>query len=306
MESLPKEIEITEDLALTDKDRRMLDMHSFLNILNVLLGELYLLRLNSGHPDDMAESSRMAEVLAAQLADAGTSEQVALDLEALGWKFEFEFKAILERHPEFERDEAVQESAENIRSVITILRPRIREWHDRRELGNKWVSHPVGMLQESFTNFFAAVEKNSKGRYRIVRNLAAQEERDYVVSLDFQPGSDGQILMPPVFHDVFRDLVANARKYTAPGGVIIAGLVDNNHGIRLAVEDTGRGIPPEELSKVIGFGYRASNVRDIPTKGAGFGLTKAYAATKQFGGRMWLRSQINVGTRVIIEVPRPS
>jgi signal transduction histidine kinase len=40
--------------------------------------------------------------------------------------------------------------------------------------------------------------------------------------------------------------------------------------------------------------------------GGGFGLTKAFLATKQFGGRFWLASTVAVGTRVRIQLPRPA
>ena len=112
--------------------------------------------------------------------------------------------------------------------------------------------------------------------------------------------------MPAVFQDVLRDLVANARKYTAPGGHITAALYEDPTLLRLVVEDTGRGIPANELATVVHFGRRASNVGDVRTLGGGFGLTKAFLATKQFGGRFWLASQVGTGTRIRINVPRPT
>jgi len=43
----------------------------------------------------------------------------------------------------------------------------------------------------------------------------------------------------------------------------------------------------------------------VRTMGAGFGLTKAYYVTKQFGGRMWIASRLGVGTRITLIIPRP-
>jgi signal transduction histidine kinase len=101
-----------------------------------------------------------------------------------------------------------------------------------------------------------------------------------------------------------RDLIANARKYTEPGGRISAGLWDDGNVLRLVVEDTGKGIPEDEMEEVVNFGYRGSNISDKETQGGGFGLTKAYINTRRFGGRMWIRSGNNSGTRITIEVPR--
>jgi hypothetical protein len=43
----------------------------------------------------------------------------------------------------------------------------------------------------------------------------------------------------------------------------------------------------------------------VRTMGGGFGLTKAFLTTKQFGGRFWIASAVGVGTRIRIHVPRP-
>lgn len=109
--------------------------------------------------------------------------------------------------------------------------------------------------------------------------------------------------MPPVLCDVMRDLLANARKYTPPGGTIIAAMYQEPKWLHLAVADTGRGIPPDEIAAVAQFGKRASNVEDVRTFGGGFGLTKAFLVTKQFGGRFWIQSELGVGTRIRLQIP---
>jgi len=101
-----------------------------------------------------------------------------------------------------------------------------------------------------------------------------------------------------------RDLIANARKYTAQGGIIAAGLFEGLRELRFVVHDTGCGIPEPELRRVVEFGRRGSNVSNVRTMGGGFGLTKAYYVTKQFGGRMWIASRVDIGTRISITLPR--
>jgi len=115
------------------------------------------------------------------------------------------------------------------------------------------------------------------------------------------------IHMPAVFQDVMRDLLANARKYTQPGGTITAGLHDSGTHLRFVVADTGRGIPPGEIQSVVEFGRRGSNTQDRPTRGAGIGLTKAYYVTRKFGGRMFVQSTgvPGEGTRIEIRLPLP-
>lgn len=100
-------------------------------------------------------------------------------------------------------------------------------------------------------------------------------------------------------------MLANSRKYTEPGGRINAGLTETEDHIRFVIEDTGIGIPNNELEKVIDFGYRASNLEGKKTHGGGFGLTKAYSITKNNNGRFWIDSQVNLGTTIKIEIPKP-
>jgi signal transduction histidine kinase len=112
------------------------------------------------------------------------------------------------------------------------------------------------------------------------------------------------IRMPAVVIDVVRDLLANARKYTAPGGRINAGVWGDDKQLCIIVEDSGRGIPEDEIESVIDYGYRAANVQDRRTMGGGFGLTKAYFVCKQLGGRFWIRSELNRGTRFRMSIPK--
>ncbi len=112
--------------------------------------------------------------------------------------------------------------------------------------------------------------------------------------------------MPILLKDVIRDLIANARKYTPPGGTITIGISQKKERIRFVVEDNGFGIPEDEISEIVKFGYRGSNIKEmVRTMGGGFGLTKAWYVTDKFNGRMWIESKIDRGTKVIIDLPIP-
>jgi signal transduction histidine kinase len=219
--------------------------------------------------------------------------------------FQTEMAQLLQKKPELRATAELQESVANIQSVFKVLRVRTAEYLARFPQPDAWVAFDIAKLTDDFLNFFAAVEKNSKGRYRIVFNIAAQEPADYLVNLRIESVAGDTITMPPVLQDVFRDLIANARKYTPPGGMIVAGLADTGAEIRVVVEDNGRGIPPDEIQRVVQFGYRASNAREVRTKGGGFGLTKAYLAAQRHSGRMWIKSSLGSGTRVTLCIPHP-
>jgi signal transduction histidine kinase len=200
-------------------------------------------------------------------------------------------------------DPEIEESLSNIKSVLNILEVRSHEILARFEEPDKWIAHKTGELKQNLADVFAAIEKNSKGRYFIVYNIASKSPNDYIVDLNIDSVDGDIIYMPPVLQDVLRDIVANARKYSNPGGRISAGFKDDGQFLKIVVQDEGRGIPEDQITEVVNYGKRASNVGEKETMGGGFGLTKAYFITKQFGGRMWIKSGEGEGTTVRIQIP---
>ena len=301
-----KEVEITSSLDLDNAQTIALDTHSFLNVVNILTLELMNVSLLGGEEITLTPAINYAIEISRTLQTAEAIDQIH--------KFSQEQKdtqyfsnavsEFFKKHPELHENEEAIESRENIESVQEILEVRIRELLARVQDPQAWTAHSIPELANNFTNVLAAIEKNSKGRYRIIYNIAAQENQDYYVDLKIESIDAPNINMPPVLQDVFRDLIANARKYTPQGGRISAGLCDNGKNIVLTVEDNGCGIPEDEIEKVVEFGKRARNTMERRTMGGGFGLTKAYFVTKQFGGRMWIRSGEGSGTRITINIPR--
>lgn len=301
-------MEIQLDIPFTPSEISMLDMHSVLNVLTVLQYEFVRL-------EAICADSSGLEKLADEIADAGASlsdpakaRSLLENLDA----FEASCREQLERvgaQPLEEEGRALHRAAcANVQGIFQIIQVRARELRQRREAPAQWVAHDVGTLRNNFQTVFQAIERNSRGAYRIVYNLAQHEEGDYLIHLDISGDSEGRLWMPPVFQDVMRDLIANARKYTPPGGAIQAGVTIHNGLLRFVVSDTGCGIPPDELAHVAKFGYRAGNVLNRPTCGGGFGLTKAYYVTKLFDGRMWVDSPVadGKGTRIEIRIPVPA
>jgi signal transduction histidine kinase len=300
-----KELEITEIPPLSTSERSLVDMHSVLNVFNVLRGELTLIGLTlAGKEDLLKQSLKTCDRMIRDLSEPGAALEAARKVDLHARSITAEIEAQLDAQPGLRSHPEITESLANLASVFSILQVRARELLARLQVPDLWVEHSVTALRQSFLDIFSAIEKNSHGRYRLIYNVALVQPPDYYVDFKIDSVGGEKLWMPPVFQDVMRDLIANGRKYTAPGGRIIAALHAGADQLMFHIEDTGRGIPADELAKVVEFGRRASNVGDVRTMGGGFGLTKAFLVTKQFGGRFWIASEVGVGTRIRIQSPR--
>lgn len=298
-------MEITEQISVTEEENNQLEMHSVINILTVITSQLQMIQLHTSQPGQL---NRVIEQTM-ELADcARKQEKYAFTQSAIDNYKTDTFNAFDELEsvqPVLSDGSTIEEYIKIFKEIFKIADIRIQELNHRWEEPNKWVSYSIKEFREDFKNFFHALEKNSKGKYRIIYNIAEQEETDYFVQFNIS-SDNNTIQMPLILKDVIRDLIANARKYTPPGGKINIGISQKNNLFRFVVEDDGFGIPEEEISEIVKFGYRASNVKDsVRTMGGGFGLTKAWNVTRRFQGRMWIDSELNRGTKVTIQIPEP-
>jgi signal transduction histidine kinase len=300
------EIEITAIPSLQPGEVSLVEMHSLLNVLNVLHGELTLVGLHlADDPALLRQGLAICERVKASFTDPALALRFAGGLTADRQTILAEIDAAA-GPGRADQDAELQESLANIRSVLQILEVRAQETLARAGEPGRWISYPVDALRADFLEVFAAIEKNSKGRYRIIYNLARQQPTDYYIDFVVESAGGSSVALPLLFKDVMRDLIANARKYTAPGGTINVGLYETGRELRFVVQDSGCGIPPGEIEQVVHFGRRGSNVQGIRTMGGGYGLTKAFLITKRFGGRLWIKSELNAGTRITIVIPRPA
>ncbi len=299
------EVEITEIPALSEAQTSILDMHTLLNIMNILIGELQYLGLELNDLEIFAPSIQTLDAIVEAFKDRQSALTYVEDIQGVREAISTNLYQALQKYPKESSAADVKESVNNINSIFDIVELRAAQLLVRAADPQAWREISIPQLTQNFRDTLRAIEKNSKGRYRILYNVAQQEESDYYIDLDIFSIHGQTIWMPPVLEDVMRDLMANARKYTPVGGRIVAGLCQTDQDLRLVVEDNGSGIPTEEIQTVVGFGQRGSNVQGKPTMGGGFGLTKAFYITKQFQGRMWIRSQAGQGTRIKIVLPLP-
>lgn len=98
------------------------------------------------------------------------------------------------------------------------------------------------------------------------------------------------------------NLLANAIKYTEPGGSVSVSVSQQSDAVELVVADSGIGIAPEHLPHVFERFYRVR--RDHPQKGLGLGLSFVSWIVKAHGGTIDLKSELGKGTTFRVKLPR--
>ncbi len=102
---------------------------------------------------------------------------------------------------------------------------------------------------------------------------------------------------------VVLNLVENAVKYSSDS--VLVSLKKSPSGVQVLVQDSGAGIPPEELEKVFEPFYRTDKSRNSRTGGYGLGLSLCRKILHAHGGKIWLESVLEKGTTAILELPLP-
>jgi two-component system sensor histidine kinase TctE len=99
--------------------------------------------------------------------------------------------------------------------------------------------------------------------------------------------------------DLLSNLVDNALKYTPRGGTVTVSAGQRHGKPFIAVEDTGRGIPPSERQHVRQRFYR---LPDSPGHGSGLGLAIVEEIARLYEGTLSIDAGSNgTGTRVAVE-----
>ena len=104
---------------------------------------------------------------------------------------------------------------------------------------------------------------------------------------------------------VLMNLVGNAINYTPQGGMVTLGLGKDGAQSVLTIQDTGQGIPEDDLPHVFERFYRGekSRTRSRDGKGFGLGLSIAYWIVRNHGGRIEVESTAGEGTIFTVWLP---
>jgi two-component system sensor histidine kinase ResE len=201
-------------------------------------------------------------------------------------------------------------------------------------LGYAGLLDKAGPLNEAQAGFANRIHKAADQMYELVQNLLELARMDLGVELQveacdlremvtgvadefqtqaahkqqslrvlpFEP-PDAFLADPVRLRQVLRNLVGNAIKYTPEGGGITVATDVNGAHLRLKVQDTGVGIPAEDLPFIFDKFYRVrtSDTKDI--EGNGLGLAIVKSIIEQHGGQITVESRAGQGSSFTIVLP---
>jgi len=99
------------------------------------------------------------------------------------------------------------------------------------------------------------------------------------------------------------NIVENGIKYTPKGGTVKV-IVDSDHQfLSITIQDTGIGIPEDELDKIFNRFYRVDKTRDRETGGTGLGLAISKSTVLLHGGTIRVTSNPDDGSVFVIRIP---
>ena len=101
---------------------------------------------------------------------------------------------------------------------------------------------------------------------------------------------------------VLTNLIANALRYSDPGGEITIGALSRNSWVEIFVSDRGAGIPLEYQSKIFDKFVQVKTDKDVG--GSGLGLAICQEMVRAHGGRIWVDSTVGEGSTFTFTLPK--
>lgn len=140
------------------------------------------------------------------------------------------------------------------------------------------------------------------------------EEKD--LKLEYKPDSSksvaGTTVISPVLYahvdkdhlrEVLDNLIENGIKYTPKGSVTIDTTASDEY-VRISIQDSGLGIPAEDLPHLFQKFYRVDNTDTREIGGTGLGLYLCRKLIEAMDGRIWVESEYKKGSTFYVEIPR--
>jgi signal transduction histidine kinase len=217
-----------------------------------------------------------------------------------------------ERHAMFGRIEAglVHDLSHPIQNIGNSCRLIVKLFddHEYRATFRRTVDREFASIKRVLEDLRNLARPMPLERFPVDVNRSVAEVAESMQALADSAGVDLDVRLTPgqpfIEGDVFalgrvyRNLILNAIEATAPGGVITLSTDEHDARIRVAVEDTGAGIPHDRLENIF------EDFKTTKRRGLGLGLAISRKIVDQLGGDISVASTVGRGTTFTLEFAR--
>jgi signal transduction histidine kinase len=109
---------------------------------------------------------------------------------------------------------------------------------------------------------------------------------------------------PKRLEQVLRNLLHNAVRHTAPGGIVAVEVKVEPKTVLIRVKDTGEGISPKDLPHIWERFYQTERSQTRMDGGAGLGLALVKEWIEDMGGKVSVESAVDEGSCFSLHLPR--
>ncbi len=138
--------------------------------------------------------------------------------------------------------------------------------------------------------------------YPAIKRMELQAERAKLLLANECPENLPDVEADPArMQQVLVNLLHNAIKFTAPNGKITVSANQEESNIVFSVQDTGVGIPEEDLDRIFERFYKADRARS--SGGTGLGLSISRHLVEAHSGKIWATSRPGEGSTFYFSLP---
>ena len=177
--------------------------------------------------------------------------------------------------------------------------------HDEAERMNRLVKDLLQLARISSTEYGQHIKLEPTSLTVVTKAVLAQLNpplvaKSLTVKIEVSPPELTVRANYDLLNQVLSNLIDNSIKFTLPGGTLLIKCWQENHRALIMVQDSGIGIPAQDLPFIFDRFYRVDRARTRTAGGTGLGLAIVKFLVEIMNGKIEVKSKPDIGTTFII------
>ena len=139
--------------------------------------------------------------------------------------------------------------------------------------------------------------------HNVLLNAVLAQKKNIQVALEIEGALPMLSLDEGKIGQVLNNLISNAVKFSQSGTAVTVHAVAEGGGVQIAVRDQGPGIPEGERGKLFQPFGKTSVRSTAGESSTGLGLAIVRKIVEGHGGRIWVESEVGVGSAFLFTLP---